>query len=64
VTRLWGWTTKVSFPAGAGIFLFTTASIPALSPTQPPVSYTMSTGALSHRVKQLECEADLSPPSH
>jgi hypothetical protein len=30
-------TTGVCFPAGAGIFLFATASRHALEPTQPPI---------------------------
>jgi hypothetical protein len=29
---------RVRFPVGVGIFLFTTASRPALGPTQPPLS--------------------------
>jgi hypothetical protein len=45
---------------GLGIFLFTTASRPALRPTQPPIQCT--SGALSLRLKRLRHEADQSPP--
>jgi hypothetical protein len=44
-----------------GIFLFTTASRPALGPTQPPVQW--APGALSLGVKRPVREADHSPPS-
>jgi hypothetical protein len=46
---------------GLGIFLFTTASRPALGPTQPPIQWVP--GALSLGVKRLGREADHSPPS-
>jgi hypothetical protein len=46
---------------GLGIFLFTTASRPALRPTQPPIQWIP--GALSLRVKRPGREADHSPPS-
>jgi len=44
-----------------GIFLFTTASRPALGPIQYPVQ--LELGALSLRVKRPEPEADHSSPS-
>jgi hypothetical protein len=44
-----------------GIFLFTTASRPALRPTQPPIQW--APGALFLEVKRLELEADYSFPS-
>jgi hypothetical protein len=44
-----------------GIFLFTTASRPALGPTQPPIFWVP--GVLSLWVKWSEREADHSPPS-
>jgi hypothetical protein len=43
------------------IFLFTTASKPALSPSQPPMKWVP--GALSLGVKRPGREADLSSPS-
>jgi hypothetical protein len=43
-----------------GIFLFATASRPALRPTKPPVQWVE--GALSVGVKRPEREADDSPP--
>jgi hypothetical protein len=46
---------------GLGIFLFTTASRPALGHTQPPIQWVP--GALSLGVKRLGREADHSPPS-
>jgi hypothetical protein len=46
---------------GQGIFLFTTASRPALEPTQPPIQWVL--GALSLGVKRPGREADHSPPS-
>jgi hypothetical protein len=46
---------------GLGIFLFTTMSRTALGPTWPPIQWVL--GSLSLGVKQLECEADHSPPS-
>jgi hypothetical protein len=51
----------VRFPAGAGNFLFTTASRTALGPTQPPNSWVP--GVLSLGVKRPDREADHSPPS-
>jgi hypothetical protein len=56
-----GWTSGVRFSAGAGIFLFATASRPALRPTQPPVQWIP--GAISPVVKLPGREADHSPPS-
>jgi hypothetical protein len=52
---------RVRFPAGLGIFLFTTASRPALGPTQPPIQWVP--GTLSLGVKRRGSEADHSPPS-
>jgi hypothetical protein len=46
---------------GLGIFLFITASRPALGPTEPSTQWVP--GALSLGVKRLEREADHSPPS-
>jgi hypothetical protein len=46
---------------GLGIFLFTTVSIRALEPTQPPIQRVP--GALSLEVKCPGREADHSPPS-
>jgi hypothetical protein len=46
---------------GLGIFLFTTASRPALGLTQPPIQWV--TGTLFLRVKRPEREADHLPPS-
>jgi hypothetical protein len=43
------------------IFLFSTTSIPALGPTQPPIQWVP--GALSPGVKRQGREADHSPPS-
>jgi hypothetical protein len=45
---------------GLGIILFTTASIPALRPTQPSIQWV--TGSLSLGVKVPRREADHSPP--
>jgi hypothetical protein len=52
---------RVQFPAGLGIFLFTTASRTVLVPTQPPIQWVP--GALSLAVKRRAREADHSPPS-
>jgi hypothetical protein len=52
---------RVRFPRGLGIFLFTTASRTALVPTQPPIQWVP--GALSLAVKRAGREADHSPPS-
>jgi hypothetical protein len=46
---------------GLGIFLFTSASNPALGPTQPPVQWI--SGALSLGVKRADREAEHPPPS-
>jgi hypothetical protein len=46
---------------GLGIFLFTTASRPALGPTEPPIRWVL--GALFLGVKRSGCEADFAPPS-
>jgi hypothetical protein len=46
---------------GLGTFLFTTASRPALGPTQPPIQRVP--GALSLGVLRPGCEADHSPPA-
>jgi hypothetical protein len=43
------------------MFIFTTASRPALEPTQPPIQW--EPGALSLGVKQPRRRADHSPPS-
>jgi hypothetical protein len=50
------WGSRVRFPTGAGIFLFTTASRTALGPTQPPIQWLP--GALSLGVKRPGREAD------
>jgi hypothetical protein len=50
----------VQFFKGLGIFLYSTSSIPALGPTQPPMKWVP--GALSLEVKAGH-EADHSPPS-
>jgi hypothetical protein len=52
------WMTGVSFPAGAGIFLFATMSILALGPTKFPVHWVL--GLLSLGVKWSGHEADRS----
>jgi hypothetical protein len=52
--------TRVRFPAGLGIFLFTMSKT-ALVPTQPPIQ--LVPGALSLGVKRPGREADHSPPS-
>jgi hypothetical protein len=52
---------RVRFPAGAGNFLFTTVSRPALVPTEPPIQWLK--GALSLGVKRPGREADHSSPS-
>jgi hypothetical protein len=51
----------VRFPAELVIFLFTTASRPALGPTQPPIQ--LAQGALSLGVKRPWREAEHTPPS-
>jgi hypothetical protein len=50
----------VRFPAGLGIFLFDTASKPALGSTQPPIQWVP--GALSLGVERPLREADHSSP--
>jgi hypothetical protein len=52
---------RVQFPAGLGIFLFTTASGTALGPTQPPIQWVE--GALSLVIKRPGRETDHLPPS-
>jgi hypothetical protein len=51
---------RVRFPAGLGISLFTTVSRMALGPPQPPIQWVP--GALSLEVKRPGREADHSPP--
>jgi hypothetical protein len=53
--------TRVRFPAGMEIFLFTTASRAALGPTQPPIQWVP--WALSLGEKRPGREADNSHPS-
>jgi hypothetical protein len=48
----------VRFPAGLGIFLFDTASIPAVRPTQPPIQWI--SGAISLWIKRSGREGDHS----
>jgi hypothetical protein len=52
---------RVRFPTGLGILLFTTASRTALGPTQPPIQWVP--GAFSLGVKWPGREVDHSPPS-
>jgi hypothetical protein len=52
---------RVRFPGGLGIFLFTSASRPDLGPTQPPIQWVPE--ALSLGVKRPGREADHSSPS-
>jgi hypothetical protein len=52
---------KDRFPAGLGIFLFTTASRTAVGSTQLRIQWVLGTPSLG--VKRLEREADHSPPS-
>jgi len=47
---------------GLGIFLFTTASKPAMGPTQPPIQWVTATPSLG--LKRPGREADRSPPSN
>jgi hypothetical protein len=63
-TKNGGWTIGVlGFDSrqGLGIFLFDTASRPALGPTQPPIQ--LVRGALSLRVKRPGHITEHSPPS-
>jgi hypothetical protein len=46
---------------GLGNYLFTTASRPAMGPTQPPFQWV--SGDTSQRIMRPGCEADLSLPS-
>jgi hypothetical protein len=52
---------RVRFPAGVGIFLFTIESRTVLGPTQNPIQWVP--GALSLGVKRPGRKADHSPPS-
>jgi hypothetical protein len=68
VQSVWRWATGwmigvLGFDSrrGLGIFLFTTASRPALGSTQPPIQWVR--GAFSLGVKRPGREADHSPPS-
>jgi hypothetical protein len=56
-----GWTTEIRFSAGAGVFLFVTASRPVCPPTKPPIQCVPA--ALSLGVQGPGREADHSPPS-
>jgi hypothetical protein len=58
-----GWMTGVQSQAGAweGRVFFTTASRPALGPTQPPIQW--APGGLTPAVKRPGREVDQSPPS-
>jgi hypothetical protein len=56
-----GWGSRVRFPVGMGIFLFTTACRTTLGPTQPPIQWVL--GAPSLGLKRLGREADHSPLS-
>jgi len=49
-------TTGVRFPSEAGIFLFATASRPALGPTHPPIRWVL--GVLSPGLKRPVSEVD------
>jgi hypothetical protein len=63
---VWRWATdwmigSLILSEGAGIFLFATASRPALGPIQPPIQ--LAPGTLSLGVNRPRREADHSPPS-
>jgi len=53
--------TGLRFPTASGIFLFSTASILVLGPTQPPIQWALSVFDL--RIKRPDRAADHSPPS-
>jgi hypothetical protein len=57
------WAVRSGFNSRQGLqnFLFTTASRPALRPTQPPIQWVL--GALSLGVKRPGRKSDHSPPS-
>jgi hypothetical protein len=52
---------RVQVPVRSKKFLFSVLSRLALRPTKPPIQWV--TGTLPLRVKQLESEADHSPPT-
>jgi hypothetical protein len=56
-----GWGSGFDYRQGMRIFLFSTASRPALGPTQPPIQCVPE--AVSPVIKRLGREADHSPPS-
>jgi hypothetical protein len=58
----WGWTVGVRFPTEARVFLYSTASRPALKPTQPSIQWVPR--ALSPGVKRPGREADYSLHLH
>jgi hypothetical protein len=60
LTRLWAGQLGFNSLQRQGICLSTTASRPALRPTQPPIQCVL--GTLSPGVKQPGCEVDHSPP--
>jgi hypothetical protein len=57
--RVTSWTAEFQFLVGESIYLSSTASRPALRPTQPPIQWTPE--SLSPGVKRLGHEADHSP---
>jgi hypothetical protein len=59
VTRLWAGQSEFDSRQGLGIFLFATASRPALRSTQPPIQWVPR--VLSPGVKGPGREADYSP---
>jgi hypothetical protein len=54
-----GWMVGFRFPAGHGIFLYSSASRAALGSTQPPIQWVP--GVISPRVGRTGREADHSP---